>query len=505
MVIDTFVLSGAVKLFREQIVPSLRFRHHTMLAHHSVKTNQHKELADTIRKVWTASQYSSPAGKQRLRKLYEVDLLPVSQARVEAGIPVAPPFDELVPFIAQAIQRITEVDNNPVLVVNSDKDIEQQTLDFDKHSTWRILVGGSKLSRGFTVEGLTVTYFRRATNMSSSLAQMGRWFGFRNGYKDLVRLFIARRAKFGAKEVDLYEAFAGVAMDESAFRQQLQMYAEWDGDKPRVLPAQIPPLVTQHLPWLKPVARNKMFNAVLEEQAQAEFKPTGYPNHVDQMHANFDLWRPVLQEVSDTAMVSSGGAVDYPALLGIVSAREVIDRISESIYLPGYRESTVLPSVRFLERILAEGLLEDFLVVSPQPAKGTSLESIHDVGQRRIIVRSRRANRGGLFGEITDPKHRPAVQELIAGGSDSSLSSMRTTMRGALILYLMRDKDPQYEAKPKPKRQPSDPEYGVVVAWTVFPPQTAVAGHRGRISFRVRNPDQSDLPVVDVPAGSSVG
>ena len=160
--------------------------------------------------------------------------------------------------------------------MNSDKEIEQQILDFDHHRTWRILVGGAKLSRGFTVEGLTVTYFRRATDMSASLTQMGRWFGFRPGYRDLVRLFIARKAKFGKKEVDLYKAFAGVAMDESAFRDQLAMYAEWEGDKPRLVPLQIPPLVTQHLPWLRPTARNKMFNAVLEEQGQAVFKPTGF-------------------------------------------------------------------------------------------------------------------------------------------------------------------------------------------------------------------------------------
>ena len=149
------------------------------------------------------------------------------------------------------------------LSVNSDKEVEQASLDFDRTSTWRILIGGAKLSRGFTIEGLTVTYFRRATNMNSSLTQMGRWFGFRPNYRDLVRLYIARKARFGMKEIDLYEAFAGIAMDESAFREQLERYSEWDGDSPRVLPSQIPPLVTQHLSWLLPVAKNKMFNAVL--------------------------------------------------------------------------------------------------------------------------------------------------------------------------------------------------------------------------------------------------
>ncbi len=52
-----------------------------------------------------------------------------------------------------------------------------------------IAVGGNKLSRGLTLEGLTVSYFLRASKMYDTLMQMGRWFGFRPGYLDLCRLF----------------------------------------------------------------------------------------------------------------------------------------------------------------------------------------------------------------------------------------------------------------------------------------------------------------------------
>jgi hypothetical protein len=266
--IDMFVLTGACKIYRETQPGGAAFRHHTMLIHESVRTADHKELGAAVQGLWTAAAYASPAAAKRLRVLYEGDVLPVSDARREPGAAVLPAFDALKPFITQAISRITEHNNNPVVVVNSDKDIEQQQLDFDRNRTWRILIGGAKLSRGFTVEGLTVTYFRRAVTMSDSLTQMGRWFGFRAGYRDLVRLYIDRNAKFGKARVDLYKAFEAIAYDEAAFREQLAMYAEWDGDKPRVLPSQIPPLVSQHLPWLKPTAGNKMFNAALEEQSE---------------------------------------------------------------------------------------------------------------------------------------------------------------------------------------------------------------------------------------------
>ncbi len=57
--------------------------------------------------------------------------------RREEGTPPPPAFDELTPYIAKAVARITEHSNNPVIVVNSDSDIEQQQLDFDQGSTWR--------------------------------------------------------------------------------------------------------------------------------------------------------------------------------------------------------------------------------------------------------------------------------------------------------------------------------------------------------------------------------
>lgn len=56
-----------------------------------------------------------------------------------------------------------------------------------------IAVGGNKLSRGLTLEGLSVSYYLRSSKMYDSLMQMGRWFGYRPGYVDLCRLFTSRQ------------------------------------------------------------------------------------------------------------------------------------------------------------------------------------------------------------------------------------------------------------------------------------------------------------------------
>ena len=53
-----------------------------------------------------------------------------------------------------------------------------------------IAVGGNRLSRGLTIEGLSCSYFVRETKMYDTLTQMGRWFGFRPKYRDLVRIHV---------------------------------------------------------------------------------------------------------------------------------------------------------------------------------------------------------------------------------------------------------------------------------------------------------------------------
>ncbi|TAH22530.1 MAG: endonuclease [Cytophagales bacterium] len=70
----------------------------------------------------------------------------------------------------------------------------KEVLDYFEHKNGLsvIAIGGDKLSRGLTLEGLSVSYFLRASKMYDTLMQMGRWFGYRGGYVDLCRLFTTR-------------------------------------------------------------------------------------------------------------------------------------------------------------------------------------------------------------------------------------------------------------------------------------------------------------------------
>lgn len=66
-----------------------------------------------------------------------------------------------------------------------------EVLDYDEnhHGLNVIAIGGDKLARGLTLEGLSVSYFLRCSKMYDTLMQMGRWFGYRPGYLDLCRLY----------------------------------------------------------------------------------------------------------------------------------------------------------------------------------------------------------------------------------------------------------------------------------------------------------------------------
>ena len=56
--------------------------------------------------------------------------------------------------------------------------------------------------------------------------QMGRWFGFRPGYRDLVRLFIGRTVGGPAgADYDMYKAFEAIVRDEQEFRNELTRFS----------------------------------------------------------------------------------------------------------------------------------------------------------------------------------------------------------------------------------------------------------------------------------------
>ncbi|MFZ2865111.1 MAG: Z1 domain-containing protein [Ignavibacteriaceae bacterium] len=89
-----------------------------------------------------------------------------------------------------------EVKNSLCSIIESIlvREVHQRTripLEYRKDiPTNAIVIGGTSLSRGFTLEGLSVSYFLRNTVFYDTLMQMGRWFGYRSEYEDLCRVYL---------------------------------------------------------------------------------------------------------------------------------------------------------------------------------------------------------------------------------------------------------------------------------------------------------------------------
>ena len=75
-----------------------------------------------------------------------------------------------------------------------------------------VQVGGNVLARGLTLEGLQVSYFLRNAGAADTLLQMGRWFGYRPNYEDLVRVWI---------DEDIIDLFAFTAEVSAELRASL--------------------------------------------------------------------------------------------------------------------------------------------------------------------------------------------------------------------------------------------------------------------------------------------
>lgn len=504
--LDMYVLTGAVKLHRQRLGVT-SYRHHTMLVHEAMGRDTHREAATTINAMWNAGDYRGPAGLARLRKLYLGDVLPVSQA-TSPTLPTPVDFNDLRQDIGKAVSKISPADQNagPVIVVNSDPDLErqQESLDFDRRPVWRILVGGNSLARGFTVEGLTVTYYRRATTQVDTLMQMGRWFGFRPGYRDLVRLYTTE---------DLHGMFADACKDEDYLRRELRRYSKPFDGKPQITPRQIPPLIAQHRPDLRPTSRNKMWNARLVERSSPGegMEPVAfpYPGTSGSRHTldNNRLWLPVLAAATETAEFRTvrAGKIDgvstiqatnslFEARIATVGHGQMIDILGN---LAWSKEDTFLPELTWL-RSLRSDQLDRWIVMFPfeTSTKGT-VQNILEHGPFGIFQRKWTTTKGSQRA-VSESRHRNAANR-IAGLStpvpDPAADRLHEPATGALIVY------PSVEDKERSGERPV-PNNKITLAFHAVTPMSTRPSNGRLIRWRTRDSSNPTAIVVysDAPA-----
>jgi len=158
---------------------------------------------------------------QQMRDVWERDFVPTSHEVAERfpekeGPPGIPTWDEIWAALPDVLGDIE------VRLVNGSS---KEAIDLAQEGkpVKQIAVGGDKLSRGLTLDGLCTSYFVRTTKMYDTLMQMGRWFGYRPGYVDLCRLYTTS---------DLVEWFGHIADAAEELRDEFDAMAE-SGGTPR--------------------------------------------------------------------------------------------------------------------------------------------------------------------------------------------------------------------------------------------------------------------------------
>lgn len=212
----SFILSCAVRKIRGQAT-----EHNSMLIHvtryTAVQAQIFDQVSESLVKIRRRLRFGDAGAPisviEELRKIWNDDFVPTTEAMKEEGVssrgemPGWEIIASLLPDVAAGI-KVKQINGQA-----------QDVLDYDSYKDTGIdviVVGGDKLSRGLTLYGLTISYFTRQTDMYDTLLQMGRWFGYRNGYLDLCRLYTT-----GA----LNGAFEHIATASSELREEFDLMA----------------------------------------------------------------------------------------------------------------------------------------------------------------------------------------------------------------------------------------------------------------------------------------
>jgi len=315
-----------------------------------------------------------------------------------------------------------------------------------------IAVGGNKLSRGLTLEGLTITYFLRASKMYDTLMQMGRWFGYRPGYLDLCRLFTSNEL------VQWYQHIT-VATEE--------MRAEFDrmGDLDKT-PAEYGLKIRTHPGSLVVTAANKFrYKKIMELSYSGELEETYSFRKNDTANLpNYTLALSFINSLGlpDGISNSEGAFRNHFVWRGKNNADRIVS------FLSAYKTKQLSFNVSLMSDYIQaqqrHGVITDWTVVlinNTDDRKGIKINEDITVGLTRrsdsetqvnhyIIAKSHIIDPKHEYIDLTDEQIRVALEkskhDAIEKGKDSSrvnkpspvrIKEIRPENKGLLLIYML--------------------------------------------------------------------
>lgn len=195
LAIKSFVLTSAIRILRGQ-----GSSHSSMLVHVALRVSWIDRVArlvfEELNHLRNSIRYRDCAVLSELERLFTADFVPTTES-VKLNMGYSDSKVEVHQWSDVEEKLVDAVMKIQVRAVHGQKKVaglefpEIEDLNYDDYEEGLsvIAVGGNKLARGLTLEGLSISYYLRTSKMYDSLMQMGRWFGYRPGYVDLCRLF----------------------------------------------------------------------------------------------------------------------------------------------------------------------------------------------------------------------------------------------------------------------------------------------------------------------------
>lgn len=343
-----------------------------------------------------------------------------------------------------------------------------------------IAIGGDKLSRGLTLEGLTVSYYLRASRMYDTLMQMGRWFGFRPGYVDLCRLYTSR---------ELVEWYKFINMASEELRKEFDYMASL-----KATPRDYGLRVRTHPDGLLITAVNKMRSGTEMELTysnsiqQTVFFEKNPETHED----NLNLIKRIIKQLGKESEIKAKSL-----LWRDVAPEKIIEILGEYHFYNGSIRPDLLQ--QYIQKQNDKNELTSWTIalINTQNAKKTEEIAGHTIGlkirnpdpdnervyaikqgqlispEHEFIDLNETEIATALQKMLTDPKRKTTDEKIPERPSGPYIRSARSPECGLLLIYIL---------DPSPKGIDSNvPVTGLVFSF----PESKTAS---RVIYTVNNP-----------------
>ncbi len=177
--IKSFVIASSIKKargiwgFNSMLIHIARFK--------NPSTTLRPLVSDYVDELYHDFRYRYDSAIAEFEELWESEFKPASQKRL--GEQFSDDWNQIKQYLLSTIESM----QMNIKVINGDSG---DSLDYSSSNSGDyIVIGGDKLSRGLTLEGLVVSYYYRKSRAYDTLLQMGRWFGYRKGWVDVCRVY----------------------------------------------------------------------------------------------------------------------------------------------------------------------------------------------------------------------------------------------------------------------------------------------------------------------------